>query len=147
MKSEPLLQIKTFIAFVSPFVAYAGEQVVHNNSDIEGVSRWVWFFLWLFATAGWAIVHLDNIVEWFSVVTAPTRAETIALWKTRLRLVQNYIASLTAGIAFYFAARGVPTYLGLPNGLPEMVIFIGVIPAAMSGTALWDKLRRRIFMD
>jgi hypothetical protein len=141
-----LLQAKLVVFSAVPFAAYAAEQTIRQRQhDLTSVTYLTWFFLWMFASAGWAMVHLDDIVEWFR----PNDQGQLpwdqfkALWKSRLRIVQNYIASLSAGVAFYLLSLSVPQWVGLNFDLPEFVILVGTVPAAMGGTATWDKIRAK----
>lgn len=128
-----------------PAAAYAQEAIHRRQEALESITIMVWVFLWLFSTAGWAIVHLDTMVEWFGPADQLVWAERVALWRARLKIVQNYIASVGAGVAFYLMARVAPTWIGLNFDVPEMIIFVGVVPAAMGGTKTWDKFQEKFF--
>lgn len=133
---------KALLLIATPPAAWAAEQTM-RSATLDSLTAWIWFFLWLFSTGGWAIVHLDSMVEWF----ATDENGGLKLWKSRLHIIQNYIASLTAGVAFFFLARSVPGWVGLSFNLPEMVIFVGVVPAAMGGTATWERIGKKFMPE
>lgn len=135
-----LPQLLRFLLLVTlPFAAYAAEQTIHQQDTIAQVTMLTWLFLWIFSTGGWAIVHLDTLVEWYGA--DGTLEERKALWRERLKIVKNYVASLTAGGGFFLLAVSVPKWIGLNFDLPEMVILVGSVPAAMGGTMTWDKIK------
>lgn len=126
-----------------PFAAYAAEQTIHRAQSLAGITALTWCFLLLFSTGGWAIVHLDTLVEWFASSDDLSVEMRRALWRERLKIIKNYIASLSAGVAFFFLATSVPQWVGLNFDLPEMVVLIGSVPAAMGGSMTWDKIKGR----
>lgn len=139
-----LTQVKIFILMLVPFAAWAVEQnVLREQDDLSSIALMTWFFLIVFSTVGWAIIHLDTLVEWFSDGKEKTTAERKALWKSRLGVVKTYLASLSAGVAFYLLASSVPEWVGLKFGVPEFVILVGAVPAAMGGTVTWEWIAKK----
>lgn len=125
--------------------AAAAEQKIHNT-DIDSITGWTWFFIFVFATGGWAIVFLDSLAEWFP--DSKSSNDFKQLLKTRLNnVIKPYCASLVAGVSFYFIALGMPTWIGLPHSVPEMIILIGVTVSAMGGLKFINFIRRKFYDD
>jgi hypothetical protein len=138
-----LLGVKFVLLLGMPFAAYAAEQTILRQTNMASITVLTWFFLWLFSTGGWAIVHLDALADWFASAKDLSHELRKALWRERLKIIKNYIASLSAGGGFYMLAVSVPSWMGLTLQLPEMVILVGVVPASMGGTMTWDKIKGR----
>jgi uncharacterized membrane protein len=135
---------KLFFLVVLPFAAHAAEQVVQRQVTMASITLTTWLFVWMFSTGGWAIVHLDTLAEWFGPDgITQTVEEKKALLKERLKIVKNYIASILAGVGYFLLASSVPGWLGMNFTPPEMVIFVGAVPAAMGGSMTWDKFKGR----
>lgn len=136
---QQLLVARVLVGSLIPFAAIAAAD------GVEDVSYLRWVFMLVFSTVGWAIVHLDTLVEWFK----PNDEGRLpwdqykAVWKARLKIIQNYVASLSAGVAFYLLAKSVPHWVGFSTPIPDMVIFIGIVPAAMGGTATWEWIKKK----
>jgi hypothetical protein len=136
-----IAQAKAALFLVVSTAAYAAGEAM-RRAGIEDVSAWTWFFVWLFGSGGWAIVHLESLADWFAERPA-SWAERVALWRARLGIVKHYLASIGAGAAFYLLASSVPGWFGLAFNIPEFVVLVGVTPAAMGGTATWERIRRK----
>lgn len=146
MRSTLLLaQVKLVLALFVSFAAYAADSVIQTaqRESLESITMYTWLFLLLFASVGWVIVHLDALVEWAGPKSPETWEEHIALKKARLKIVQGYVASVSAGIAFFLLIKGVPDWFGMTARLPDMVIFVGTVPAAMGGTATWQWIQNK----
>lgn len=139
-----LSQIARFLLLVAlPFAAAAAEQSIQKQTGVASIAALTWTFVWAFSTGGWAIMHLDTLVDWFAPTDNLSWEQMKGIWKSRLTIVKNYIASVSAGVGFYMIAVSVPQWFGLSSNLPEMVVLVGVVPAAMGGTITWDKFRKR----
>lgn len=140
-----LLFAKAVICAVVPLAAYAAEQTI-ARVELEAIGAWTWFFLFMFSSAGWAVMQLDTLADWFPDQPLATSADERALWRRRLGVVlKPFIAANCAGVLFYFLAAVAPKMIGWQAEAPEMLVFIGVFFAAMGGLKFLEWVRGRFF--
>ena len=140
-----LLAIKAAIFVAVPFAAYAAEQTI-ARFELEEISAFTWCFLFAFSTAGWAVVQLDALVEWFPDQAPGAAVDKRVLWQRRLAVVlKPFVAANCAGVLFYFLSTSGPKLIGWQAEAPEMLVFIGVFFAAMGGLKFLEWVRGRFF--
>lgn len=134
---KPLLA-KVACLLVLPVAARAAETL--RTVDPADLAWWTWAFIFAFSTIGWAIAELDKLAEVLEPNQGIAPQERL---RTLLKFWQGYIASLFAGIGTYFVSKVAPDWVGLPGGMPEMLILIAVTGAAFGGTRFLQRLLAR----
>jgi hypothetical protein len=122
----------------SAMAVAAQTQIDQLGPDKVRLATYAWLFG--FSLMGWLASDAPKLAGWVDRTLNDGN-----LLKTRLEIVQGFVAAELAGVCVYFLAKSSPKWLGLDATPPEMTLFVFVGIAGFAGTRGLEWVRMKFF--